>query len=101
MTGPAYADTININAPNWLGNYHLQPEQLQAIRAAIKKALNAPIDADQQCGEERMDCVVRAARQWQVDGEVYREIVVYLHTIGHTSHAIGQTNGRWPEIAIK
>jgi len=83
-----------------LGSLKLDKKQLEAIKTAFEKALNAPIDAEEQCGEVRLDCVVRSAREWKVDGDTYREVVVNIHTVGHASRAVGQTNGKWPTVAI-
>ncbi len=93
------AAKVNLNSGEWLGHLKLEKSQLKAIQKAVKKALDAPVDAEQQCGEVRSDCVVRAAREWKVDGEIYREIVIDIHTVGHASRAIGQTKGKWPAIA--
>ena len=94
------AKGVNLNGPNWLGHLKLDKKQLSAIKTAFEKALSSPIDAEQQCGQVRLDCVVRAAREWKVDGEVYREMVINIHTIGHASRAVGQNKGRWPSVAI-
>jgi len=93
------ASTINLNSPAWLGSLKLDTTQLNSVKTAIEKALTAPIDAEQQCGEVRMDCVVRAAREWVYQGDTYREIVIYLHTKGQASKTISQENGKWPSIA--
>ena len=93
------ASTINLNAPAWLGSLELNSNQLNSVKKAIEKALTAPIDVEQQCGEVRLDCVVRAAREWVYQGDKYREIVIYLHTIGQASKTISQENGKWPRIA--
>ena len=69
------------------------------LKKAFEKALSAPIDSEQQCGEVRSDCIVRAAREWKVEGDTYREIVINIHTIGHASRAVGQSKGKWPAIA--
>ncbi len=92
------AATVNINAPEWLGNLKLDKAQLSNIKKAVKEALDAPIDQEIQCAEVRGDCVVRAAREWTYQGDRFREIVVYLHTKGHASKTIAQTKGRWPTI---
>jgi len=95
------ANKVNLNGPNWLGHLKLDKNQLSSIKTAFEKALTSSIDAEQQCGAVRLDCVVRAAREWKVDGDVYREIVVHIHTLGHASRAVGQKNGKWPKIATK
>ena len=95
------AQSVNINGSQWLGHLKLDKKQLGAIKTAFTKALTSPIDAEQQCGEVRSDCIVRAAREWKVDGEVYREMVINLHTIGHASRAVGQSKGKWPSIVSK
>lgn|GEM_PF-1114191 len=92
------AATININSPEWLGHLKLNKKQLMHIKKAVTKALHSPIDNEIECGEIRMDCVVRTAREWAYQGNRYREIVVNLHTIGHASRTVGQTSGRWPTI---
>lgn len=96
-----FAAGVNLNSPQWLGNLKLSADQLKTIKGAVEKALKAPIDAEQQCGAERGDCVVRAARQWKVGSDTYREIVIAIHAVGHTSHAIGQAKGKWPSIQTK
>lgn len=94
------ANSVNLNSGDWLGHLKLEKNQLSSIKTAFEKALNSPIDAEQQCGAVRSDCIVRAAREWKVDGEVYREMVINIHTIGHASRAVGQEKGKWPSIAI-
>ncbi|MDH5233240.1 MAG: hypothetical protein OEY38_24575, partial [Gammaproteobacteria bacterium] len=69
------ASNINLNSGEWLGGMKLDAAQMKQIKSAVEKALKAPIDAEQQCGKERLDCVVRAAREWNYKGEKYREIV--------------------------
>lgn len=102
FAGSAFAGpAINLSSPQWLGSLKLSSADMKNIRKAVVKALDAPIDAEQQCGEARGDCVVRAAREWRVGKETYREVVIAIHTIGHTSHAIGQKGGKWPDIKIK
>lgn len=97
LAGPA----VNLNSPQWLGNLKLSKSDLTSIRKAVVKALDAPIDVEMQCGENRGDCVVRTAREWQVGKDTYREVVINIHAVGHTSHAIGQASGKWPTIGIK
>ena len=97
--GQLFAAKVNLNGPEWLGHLKLEKSQLESIKTAFEKALNAPIDAEQQCGEARSDCIVRAAREWKVEGDTYREIVINIHTIGHASRAVGQNNGKWPAVA--
>ena len=97
----ANAQTINLTGQEWLGNLKLSDAELDAIKIAIQKSLEAPIDAEQQCGENRMDCVVRSAREWTVDGERYREVVIDIHGRGHASQTVAQTGGQWPEIVTK
>ncbi|HFD33037.1 MAG TPA: hypothetical protein ENJ28_10095 [Gammaproteobacteria bacterium] len=100
LSGQAMAGAkVNLNGPEWLGHLKLDKKQLKAIQKAFKKALDAPVDAEQQCGNVRLDCVVRAAREWKVDGEKYREMVINIHTVGHASRAVGQNKGKWPAIA--
>jgi len=99
--GTASADTVKINSSGWLGSLKLESNQLVAIKKAMEKALDAPIDAAQQCGEVRMDCEVRAAREWIIGKDRFRELVVHIHTIGQASNVVGQTNGTWPTISAK
>ncbi len=95
------ADDVVLNSPQWLGSLNLDDKQLVGVKKAVEAALEAPIDAEQDCAEVRMDCVVRAAREWQVGSDTYREIVINLHATGHTSHAIGMVGGKWPPIKTK
>jgi len=97
----AMANVVNINSPEWLGSLKLDQTQLNNIKEAVEKALASSIDAEQQCGKVRLDCVVRAAREWQVDGDRYREIVINIHTVGHASRPIHQNKGTWPKIVAK
>ncbi len=90
---------INLRGKNWLGSLNLDTGQLESIKKAMEKALNAPIDSEQECGEVRMDCIVRAAREWTVDGDRYREMVIHIHTIGQASSVVAQVNGQWPAIS--
>lgn len=99
--GAASAEVVKINSGSWLGNLKLENSQLIAIKKAMEKALDAPIDVEQQCGEVRQDCVVRAAREWTVGKDRFRELVVYIHTVGQASNVVGQTNGAWPTISAK
>lgn len=96
----AAGEQIKIKS-QWLSHLQLDDKQLVAIKDAVEKALDAPIDAEQECGAVRMDCVVRAAREWQVDGNKYRDIVVDLHFVGHSVRAVGQVNGKWPAVAAQ
>ena len=100
-TVTANSEGINLKGPEWLGNLNLSDAELNAVKIAVEKSLEAPIDAEQQCGENRMDCVVRSAREWTVDGERYREVVIDLHGRGHASHTVAQSGGQWPEIVSK
>ncbi|MDH5377513.1 MAG: hypothetical protein OEX00_04245 [Gammaproteobacteria bacterium] len=95
------AAEININSPTWLGSLKLEKKQLSKIKDAVSQALSSPIDAEQQCGNVSLDCVVRAAREWKVGDDTYREVVIHIHTVGHTSHAISQSGGKWPAIVAK
>ncbi len=97
----ASAASVNLNSAQWLGPLKLEEKQLTPIKKAFEKALSAPLDAEQQCGEIFSDCVIRAAREWQVDGDTYREMVIHIHTKGHASRAVGQSGGKWPSIIIK
>lgn len=99
FSGQLFAAKVNLNGSQWLGHLKLEKNQLSSIKKAFEKALSAPIDSEQQCGEVRSDCIVRAAREWKVEGDTYREIVINIHTIGHASRAVGQSKGKWPAIA--
>ena len=99
FTGQASAGTIKLNSAEWLGHLKLDNKQLSSIKDAVQKALNAPVDQEQQCGKVRSDCVVRAAREWEFEGDKYREIVIHIHTIGHASRAVQQSKGKWPTVA--
>ncbi len=101
-SNPALAagEQIKIKS-QWLSHLQLNDKQLTSIKEAVEKALDAPIDAEQECGAVRLDCVVRAAREWQIEGTKYREIVVDLHTIGHSSRSVHQVNGKWPAVAAQ
>lgn len=92
------ADTVKLNSSSWLGHLNLDTELVKSARKAVEKALDAPIDAEQQCGEVRGDCVVRAAREWTVEGDRFREVIIYIHMVGQASNVIGQVNGKWPSI---
>lgn len=93
------ASTIKLNSAEWLGHLNLDKKQLKDIQKAVEKALDAPVDAEQQCGKVRLDCVVRAAREWEYDGSKFREIVINIHTVGHASRAVEQVKGKWPAVA--
>lgn len=95
------APPINLSSPAWLGNLKLDKGQLDAIRLAVESALTAPVDAEQQCGSENGLCVVRAAREWSHSGTRYREIVVHVHTVGHTQQTVKQVNGAWPTVVVQ
>lgn len=97
----ASAKAINLNSNAWLGTLKLDKKQLKSIKTAVEKSFTAPIDAVQQCGKVRSDCVVRAVREWSFQGTTYREIVVHLHTIGHTSRTVAKEKGKWPSVAFK
>lgn len=92
---------IVLTSPAWVGGLKLEPGQLNALKQAVESALNAPIDAEQQCGPENGMCVVRAAREWMRDGARYREIVVNVHTVGHAQQTVKQVNGAWPAVTIQ
>jgi len=93
------ASTIKLNSAEWLGHLELDKGQLKNIQKAVENALTAPVDAEQQCGKVRSDCVVRAAREWEYEGNKFREIVIHIHTKGHASRAIEQVKGKWPAVA--
>lgn len=95
------ADNIKLNSPQVLGTLKLNNAQLTSIKSAVEKAMNSLVDEEQQCGPVRLDCVVRAAREWRYDGVTYREIVINLHTIGSASVTAAKTKGKWPEVDIK
>lgn len=98
-SGQAMAATIKLNSAEWLGHLKLDKKELSSIKKAVEKAMNAPVDAEQQCGKVRSDCVVRAAREWEFNGDKYREIVIHIHTKGHASRAVQQDKGKWPAVA--
>lgn len=97
----ANSNVINLSSQAWLGNFKLDQKQMASVKAAVERALEAPIDVEQQCGDETGLCVVRSAREWIFEGVKYRKIVIYLHTIGDASGAARQINGKWTEITIK
>ncbi|MDX1251729.1 MAG: hypothetical protein IDH49_05685 [Gammaproteobacteria bacterium] len=97
----ASANAIDLDSPEWLGNYKLDQKQLAAVKAAMERAMTAPIDVEQQCAEDPGLCVVRAAREWFFEGIRYRAIVIYLHTIGNATGVVRQIDGKWTEIKIK
>jgi len=95
------AETINLNSPTILGDLNLSSTQLKRIKDAVVKAMNSNIDNEVQCGEVKLDCVVRAARQWNYEGSTFREIVVNIHTVGHASFTVEKAKGQgWPMIAV-
>ncbi len=98
---PANSNVINLSSQAWLGNFKLDQKQLASVKAAVERAMEAPIDVEQQCGDETGLCVVRSAREWIYEGVKYRKIIIYLHTIGDASGAARQINGKWTEITIK
>ncbi|MEJ2653443.1 MAG: hypothetical protein P8173_17150 [Gammaproteobacteria bacterium] len=71
--------------------------QLTKIKGAVEQAF----DATFQCGKIRMDCEVRAARQWMINGVPYRDIVIYIQSVGSTSRAVSKQGGSWPTVKIK
>jgi len=95
------ASAINLNSSEWLGSLKLDSKQLNSIKKAVESALKAPVDAEQQCGTVRSDCVVRAAREWKVEGDTFREIVIHIHTVGHASRAVASNKGKWPSVVLK
>lgn len=101
FTHTTLANTIVLNSPTVLGGLDLSGDQLNKIKAAVEKAMTTSIDNEIQCGEVRLDCVVRAARQWTYEGTTYREIVVNIHTVGHASITVEKPSGQaWSTIAI-
>jgi hypothetical protein len=100
-TSNTQAAVITLASPTVLGNLELSDSQLKSIKEAMDEALKGPIDAQYQCGEVRLDCVVRAAREWKYQGSTYREIVVNIHTVGHASVTAEKSQGKWTEIKIK
>jgi hypothetical protein len=97
----ALAGTINLNSPTVLGDLNLSSAQLNKIKDAVSKAMGSNIDTEIQCGEVRLDCVVRAARQWNYQGSTFREIVVNIHTVGHASFTVEKAKGQgWTKIAV-
>lgn len=101
FTQTASAETINLNSPTILGGLNLPGAQLNHIKDAVTKAMNSNIDNEIQCGEVKLDCVVRAARQWNYEGSTFREIVVNIHTVGHASFTVEKAKGQgWPTITV-
>jgi hypothetical protein len=100
-TAVAAANEVNINSRSWLGPLNLSEAQLTKIKGAIEKAMDAPIDATFQCGKVRMDCEVRAAREWMVDGVPYRDIVIFIHNVGNADGVVNKEGGSWTTIKIK
>ena len=98
---PIYASSINLNDKSVLGDLKLSSNQLKAIRKAVLKAQKSAVDAEHQCGEVRLDCVVRAAREWKYQGVTYREIVVNVHMVGHASFTVEKVKGKWTSINTK
>ncbi|MGD8594857.1 MAG: hypothetical protein PVF82_18665 [Gammaproteobacteria bacterium] len=95
------AETINLSSPTILGELNLPSAQLNKIKDAVIKAMGSNIDTEIQCGEVKLDCVVRAARQWNYEGSTFREIVVNIHTVGHASFTVENAKGQgWPTIAV-
>lgn len=98
----SFAQSIKLNSPTILGSLNLSSTQLKSIKKAAEKAMGSSIDAEQQCGEVKGDCVVRAAREWKYQGSTFREIVVNIHTVGHASFTVEKAKGKkWPTIAAK
>ncbi len=98
----AAQDTVNLSAPNVLGELNLDDKQLANIKKAIEKALqNNTIDSVEQCGKNRMDCEVRTARMWSYKGDQYREIVVNIHATGNALITLRNHNGQWTKISTK
>jgi hypothetical protein len=98
----AASSAINLSATNILGTLNLDAKELKSIKDAIEKTLkNDNIDAVVECGEVRMDCEVRTARKWDYNGDHFREVVVYVHTVGNSSITLRNHDGKWPDINIK
>jgi hypothetical protein len=97
----AMANEVNLNSQAWLGDLKLSDDQLTKIKGAVEKAFDAPIDQTFQCGKIRMDCEVRTAREWAIDGVLYRDIVIYIHDVGSSSRAVSKKGGSWPTVKIK
>ncbi len=101
FTHSIFAETINLNSPTILGELNLSSAQLNKIKDAVSQAMGGNIDEEFQCGEVKLDCVVRAARQWSYEGSTFREIVVNIHTVGHASFTVEKAKGKaWPTIAV-
>jgi hypothetical protein len=99
--GAMATNEVNLNSRAWLGDLHLSDAQLTKIKGAVEQAFDAPIDETFQCGKIRMDCEVRAARQWKIDGIPYRDIVIYIQSVGNASRAVSKKGGSWPTVKIK
>jgi hypothetical protein len=100
-TAGAMANEVNINSRAWLGNLKLSADQLTKIKGAVEEAMDAQVDATFQCGKVRMDCEVRTAREWQVNGVPYRDIVIWIHNVGFADGVVSKEGGSWPTITIK
>ena len=97
----AMANEVNLSSNAWLGELHLSDAQLTKIKGAVEKAIDAPIDETFQCGKIRMDCEVRTAREWMINGVPYRNIIIWIHNVGNASGTVSKEGGSWPTIKIK
>jgi hypothetical protein len=97
----AMANEVNLNSRAWLGNLHLSDDQLTEIKGAVEKAITAPIDETFECGKIRMDCEVRTAREWMINGVPYRNIIIWIHNVGNGSGVVSKEGGSWPTVKIK
>ncbi len=95
------AEVIKLKDPLWFGNFPQDKIDLKKIKKAVEQALTGPVDAEYQCGEVYLDCVARAVREWEYQGERYREIVVNVHTVGHVANAVRTSGGKWPQVVIQ
>ena len=82
-TQNGYAQTVNLNSPTILGELKLPGAQLESIKEAVEKALSGNIDTEYQCGEVKLDCVVRAARQFgvRVNSYFYLAVALLFHDV--------------------
>lgn len=101
MQEAQFDDKVNINSIHWLGPLKLHKKQLEAIKTAVEKALRAPIDKHEVCGDPPLGCFVRTALKWTDNGVRYREVIVYIHMVGNGGYTVHTVNGHWPEVIIQ
>lgn len=94
-------DAVNINSMHWLGPLKLKQPRLEAIKAAVEKALRAPVDEHEDCGDPPLGCFARTALKWTDNGVRYREVIVYVHMVGNGGSTVHTVDGHWPKVVIK